>query len=356
MLQAVLVPGAAVLVTANDLGAVLHRARLFDGAVGALALSPDGAHLAALGVGMLRVWALADGDAVLARRAEAQTMTFAQDGQSVWLGDATGGLQRVDLAGETGEAMPYGGIMTGLRPDMALSAQGVLARTSYRMEQQPDGFFAQRYTLYPTTPDGARVVALPDTLRDVLTVDLSTDGTRVAFAGANEDDYTAQWTVMDLATGTTLGGELLQQGFGWVDRLRFTPEGRLVLVGGEGGDIREVVPQTGARFATYGAPLEQVAGAIALPDAVLSMRSVAAGGCWIGTWPPGGWCSGWKPGSNRGLTPMSAPMAWCSACWMAMTRPGWPRWSWARWPRWTRLGPGLCMTPRSLTALANARW
>ncbi len=285
LMQAVLVPDAAVLIAGNDqgevllldavTGAVLHRDRLFDGTVGALALSPDGARVAALGADWLRVWALNDGNAALSRRVGAQKVTFAGDGQSLWLGDAAGGLQRVDLTGQvmlsvvgqTLESRDFNGQVGGLRPDMALSAQGVLARTSYQMEQQPDGFFAQRYTLHLTTPEGARAVALPETLRDVLTVDLSPDGARVAFAGANEEDYTAHWTVMDLASGATLGGEVLQQGFGWVDRVRFTPEGRLVLVGGEGGDIREVVPESGARFATYGAPLEQVAGAIALPDA-----------------------------------------------------------------------------------------
>ena len=287
VLQAALLPGAEVLVAGTDAGEVLlmdavtgaelYRVRAFDGPVGALAVSPDGAHLAAVAGGWLRIWAVADGNAVASVRSDAQKATFAADGQSVWLGDPRGGLQRVDLAGQVtlsvpgpqdaGELLAFGGAMEVLRPDMALSPQGYLARVTYRLVQQPDESFAQSYTLEITTPEGTRALPMPEGLRDVLTVDLSADGARVAYAGATATDYTAQWIVQDLATGASVGGEFLQQGFGWVDRLRFTPEGRLVLIGGEGGDIREVSPETGERFATFGAPLDLAVGTVVLPDA-----------------------------------------------------------------------------------------
>lgn len=287
VLQAVLLPGAEVLLAGTDQGEVvlldavtgaeLHRLRAFDGPVGAVAVAPDGAHLAALAGGWLRIWAVVDGNAVAAVRSVAQKVSFAEDGQSVWLGDPQGGLQRVDLAGrvvlsvpgpeDAGDAMAFGSAMAVLRPDMALSAQGVLARVTYRMEQQADGYFAQLYSLEVTGPDGARTLPMPDSLRDVLTVDLAPDGRRVAYAGAAAGDYTAQWVVQDLSSGASVGGAFIQQGFGWVDRLRFTPEGRLVLIGGEGGDIREVEPETGDRFATYGAPLDLAVGTVVLPDA-----------------------------------------------------------------------------------------
>ena len=286
VLQAVLLPGSQVVMAGNDrgevvlldavTGAVLHSQRVFDAGVSALAVSPDGAHLAALGGGWLRVWVAATGDTALSLRTAAQKVTFAADGGSLWLGAATGAVTRVSLSGdilqtvpgpeEPGEAMIAGGAMALLRPDMALSAGGVLARATFTLEQQSDGLFEQRVMLHVTSADGARSIALPEGLRDVLTIDLSPDGNRVAYAGSAAEDYATLWGVIDIGSGAEVLSETLQQGFGWVDRLRFTPEGRLVLIGGEGGEIREVEGETGARVAVYGAPLERAIGTIALPD------------------------------------------------------------------------------------------
>lgn len=287
LLQAVLLLETSIIAAGTDqgdivlldavTGAELYRQRMTDGPIGALALSPDGKMLASLGGGFVHLWSLQDGDHRAAFRASEKKLTIATDGKSLWLGAADGGVRQIGLEGAVitrspaansgGSVFSFSGPMQNLRPDMALSPQGTLVRSLSEIEQQPDQSFAARFWLDLSGPDGSRVIELPKGTQDILTVAISDDGSQIAYAASVHEDYSAFWALVDAKTGKELQRESFSQGFGWVDRLRILSDGKVVLIGGEGGDIREVTPlQADVPVVTYGAPLLLTAGAVALPS------------------------------------------------------------------------------------------
>lgn len=287
ILQAALLPETELLVAATDQGDLIvidavtgqemHRTRVVDGPIGTLALSADGTMLASLGGGFVNLWTLADGNHLGRFRSAEQKLAFASDGASLWLGNASGAVRQHDLRGkilahyksDLGDTsvFVFGGPMQYLRPDMALSSDGTLVRSVSEIEQQPDQSFAARFWLEVSGSSGNRRIDLPAGTQDILTVAISEDGHHIAYAASRHEDYSSFWALVDAATGKELKRESFTQGFGWVDRLRILPEGQVLLIGGEGGDIREVeVSAQEGKTVSYGAPLALTSGAVTLPD------------------------------------------------------------------------------------------
>lgn len=295
--QAVVLPGVEIVAAGTDrgeialldavTGQVMHRFLAHDRAVLSMVLSPDGTKLASVAETGLRVWDLVTGKMLFSHARLGHVARFATDSGSLWLGNQRGGLVHLGMDGGILGDVPDGpGDLLAeegrgwtndkSRPDIALSATGVMANLRTESKQLADETYVFLAYVELTDLGGLRRVNLPESLRDVLTMDINEDGTRIAYAGSQRDEWTTELAVMDLATQRNvmsrqlsiedLSPEGVETGLLWVDRLAFVPGGPdLIVVGGEGGDILQLDTQSNRVRAVIGKPLAQ-ARTVVLPD------------------------------------------------------------------------------------------
>jgi len=306
--QALLLPGTEILAVGTETGhlvlidavtgAELHRIRPHDGPVKDMVLSPDGRFLAVTDGVDPALWSLPDGALHARLGLPGEKLRFAPDSGSILVGSSRGDLGRATPGGEilsqiAGAPPPEEPpMMSGPVPNMALSPEGTLVVAGIRSEEQPDGFYKMRTFLTITREEEApQVLDLPDSLTDVLTLDLSDDGRRVAYAGNSDEDWTVKVEVRDLGTGEAVASESLNaqdpgdgiaRSMFAVDRLAFVPgSGDVILVGAEGDAIVRFDPAQGRITAAFGEPLAEAKGAAAPPGGGLYLSSDGDGSVWV---------------------------------------------------------------------------
>lgn len=305
--QAQLLPGTEFLAVGTETGhlvlldavtgAELHRIRPHQGPVRDMVLAPDGRFLATTDGTDPVLWSLPDGAFHSRLGLPGEKLRFAPDSASLVVGSSRGDLARSTPEGEllsqiTGGPPPeLPPMISGALADMALAPDGTLVVAAVQSVQQPDGSFRMQTSL-AITREGQppAVLDLPEDLTSVLTLDLSEDGTQVAYAGNSDENWTVRVEVRDLATGATVFSQVLNpqdpgdgiaRSFFGVDRLAFVPGSTdLILVGAEGEDIVRLDPATGRLTAAFGEPLATSQGAVATPDGPLFLASDGAGSVW----------------------------------------------------------------------------
>lgn len=305
--QAVILPGTEILAIGTATGhlalvdaltgAELHRIRPLDGAVRDLVLSADGRFLAAGTGKAVAIWSLPEGALHARFDAPSDKLRFAPDGTALLAGSEQGALVRLTPEGEIltriegGPPPEFPPIYPGAIADMALSPAGVLVNSRSRSVEGADGFFSQQYSLEIAEEEQpTRELDLPAGLTDILSLDISDDGRRVAYAGNNEADWSVIVEVRDLASGETLfsqtlnpqdPGDGIARAFFAVDRLAFVPgSSDLILIGAEGEDIVRLDPETGRLTAAFGEPLAMAQGAAAIFEGPMFFSSDGAGAVW----------------------------------------------------------------------------
>lgn len=305
--QALLLPGTEILAVGTETGhlvlidavtgAELHRVRPQDGPVKDMVLSPDGRFLAVTDGVAPVLWSLPDGALHARLELPGEKLRFAPDSGSILVGSSRGDLARATPGGEVlsqvaGAPPPEEAPMiSGPVANMALSPEGTLVVAGRRSEEQPDGFFKVLTYLTVTREGQAPVVLdLPGGLTDVLTLDVSDDGGRVAYAGNSDEDWTVRVEVRDLASGAAVASESLNaqdpgdgiaRSMFAVDRLGFVPgSGDVILVGAEGDAIVRFDPALGRITAAFGEPLAEAQGAAAPPGGTLYLSSDGNGSVW----------------------------------------------------------------------------
>lgn len=280
-------------------GEELHRIRPMQGAILDMVLSPDGSRLAVTDGEAIQVWDAATGGALHRMTESAQKLRYSPDSTQLFAGNVRGGLTSFDREGallariESGPPLDYGeGPFFQAVPRMALTPQGVLVNLRTRSEQQADGLYATFSSLEVVSADGRREIPLTEGVGDILTLDVSADGRFVAYSGAYQDNFVAMVEIRDLDSGEVMfqqkldrGPEAeaigLTRGIFSMDRLAFTPDGALVLVGGEGQDILVLDPVKGRVTGSFGDRLTPSQQATALPDGNRFFATDGNGQVWV---------------------------------------------------------------------------
>lgn len=290
-------------------GAELFRIHPHKAAVLDMVLSPDATRLATTDGETIRQWDLTSGASLGAIDEPAQKLRYSPDGQSLYAGTKQGNLVNLGLDGKViARAEPGQGPQdptpdeidgfapTQAIPSMAIGPDGTLVVVNSMSEQQPDGFYSPRYWLDVIQTSGSRKIDLPEGMRDVLSVDLSSDGKMVAYSGSVQDDENAPETVAtevrDMATGALIYSDAptlaeTAEAAGTAryvlsaDRLGFTPSGKLMVIGQEGQDILLYDPQQQKQLADFARPLVGAQTGAALPDGNRYFNSDGNGKVWV---------------------------------------------------------------------------
>lgn len=306
--QAMLVPQTELLVAGLSTGHLLlldavsgeelKRIRPHENAIIDMVMSPDGNWLATADAETVRLWDMRTGDATLALPVKAHKIRFAEGSDALYAGTRRGGLSRIDLDGAVTQLGPEGPPIEfgdGPQPDavseMALSPQGVLISLRVDQVEQPDGFFAPVSVLEVTQPDGTRhEIKLGDStnLTSILSVDISHDGQWVAYSGvASEGEWQALLEIREIADGRVIfsreltAEEGLSQTIPSVDRMQFTPDGRLIIAAMEGQGLTVFDPTQNRVTAELARPLTPAQGGAALLGASDYLATDGDGNVWI---------------------------------------------------------------------------
>ncbi len=307
--QAVLLPNTELLAVGLQTGellivdavtgAELHRIRPHGSAVLDMVISPDAKWLASTDGAGVQMWQLSTGQSMKPLTGTYQKLRFAADSNALYAGNIKGGLVKLSLGGEILEQVPDAAGPDAAGPDsefssmaalpgLALSPTGTLINLRQVAEQQPDGYFTPKVWLEIVSQSGSRKVELAKDIRDVLSLDISADGRFVAYAGQTDTAYVALTEVRDLTSdavvfSATQDGSDTARSMGFdrfvyaIDRLQFTPGGRLVSIGSEGQDILLLDPQRKQVLASFAAPLAAAQAQTALLDGARLFSSDAAG-------------------------------------------------------------------------------
>jgi WD40 repeat protein len=280
-------------------GVELHRIRPVQGAVLDLVLSPDATRLAVTDGAAVQVWDAQTGAALFTLTTQAQKLRFSADSTRLFAGNLRGGLATFDRDGAElaripdGPPLEYGeGPFFQAVPSMALTSQGVLVNLRVRSEQQADGLYQTFSTLEVVSAEGRREIPLTEGVGDILTLDVSADGRFVAYSGAFQDNFVAVLEIRDLQSGAVMfqqkldrGPEAeaagLTRGIYSMDRLAFTPDGALVLVGGEGQDILVLDPEKGRVTGSFGDRLTAAQQGAAQFDGTRFFSTDGGGQVWV---------------------------------------------------------------------------
>lgn len=307
--QAVLLPDTQIVAVGLSTGHLLlidavtgeelYRIRPVQGAVLDLVLSPDASRLAVTDGAAVQVWDAQTGAALFTLTTQAQKLRFSADSAQLFAGNVWGGLATysrdgVELARiPDGPQLDYGnGPFFQAVPSMALTPQGVLVNLRVRSEQQADGLYQSFSALEVVSAEGRREIPLTEGIGDILTLDVSDDGRFVAYAGSTQESWIAVLEIRDLQSGAVLfkqaldGGPEAQaiglsRGIFSMDRLAFTPDGALVLVGGEGQDILVLDPEKGRVTGSFGDRLTSGQQGVAQFDGTRFFATDGGGQVWV---------------------------------------------------------------------------
>lgn len=307
--QALLLPGREIVAVGLSTGhlllidavtgAELHRIRPHQGAVLDMVLSPDGKWLATTDGASLQSWDATSGTAGFSLVAEAEKLRFTADSTGLFAGNIRGGVTRLGLDGAILAEQPDGPPredITGPFPQalsaMALTPDGVLVNLVTGSVEGSDGYFTQVSSLHITDAGGSRSMDVTEGIGDILTLDVSADGRLVAYAGSRMDDWIAVMEVRDLATGAVVYSQVLDQNpetekiglnrsLYSVDRLAFAPDGKLIVVGGEGQDILMFDPVEGRVTGSFGERLAAGQNGNANFDGTNFFVTDGAGQVWV---------------------------------------------------------------------------
>lgn len=306
--QAVLLPGRNLLAVGLATGHVLvldavtgeelrrihpHRNAVID-----MVLSPDGRWLATADAETVRMWDAVTGEAGPAVAEKAHKLRFAAGSDQLFAGTRRGGLVTLGLDGavlarvDEGAEIEYGdGPQDDAVSELALAPDGTLASLRVDLIEQADGFYAPRSVAEITRPDGTRTELLlsdSDALSSILSIDLSADGQRLAYAGmAAEGEWLGRLEIRDLATGGVVYARALGAGDGMaasipsVDRLAFTPEGQVLVIGMEGRGIVTLDPAEDRVVADFGDRLAEGQGGIATLEGSDYLQTDGTGKVWV---------------------------------------------------------------------------
>lgn len=306
--QAVLLPEAVWIVAGTSDGQIVlleaatgierHRMQAHEGAVIDMAISPDGRMLASLDGSTLRLWSLENGRAVGQIAVAAHKLRFSAASDTIVAASVRGGIWQFGLDGTLQREIPEGpplefgdGPYTSAVTTMALGPGGVLAVVRTGSVQQSDGFFAEVNRIEITDTSGRRDLPVAEGITLIQTLDISDDGSRIAYAGLRDEDFSVVVEVRRVADGATLFSQTLDRqdpGDGiarWmfaVDRLGFAPGGdRLVLIGSEGSAIVEYDPAEGRMTGAFGEPLVEGFPNIGPQDGLKFFVSDGGGAFWV---------------------------------------------------------------------------
>ena len=261
--------------------------------------SPDGKWLATTDSATVQLWDATTGLAGARVALPVEKLRFTADASALFAGSRRGGLAQISLDGEVRQvaadgpqADSFAGPQMSAVSDMALTPDGVLINLRTVSEAQADGFFNTRSTLDVVDASGARTIDLKPGIQSILTLDASADGRFVAYAGSLDDQFVAYVGVLDLTTGAEVYGqtlnrsaEALAEGLGRylhsVDRLGFSPGGRLVVVGMEGTDILLLDPAQGKVTASFASPLAVVQNKAGQIDGSRYLTTDGDGRVWV---------------------------------------------------------------------------
>ncbi|MFC3182068.1 WG repeat-containing protein [Cypionkella sinensis] len=279
-------------------GAEVFRLHPFKGPVLDMVVSPDGKLLAMTDGIEIGIWNLTTGAALSAMADPAHKLRFTADSTQIWAANQQGGLVRRALTGEILARVPEGpppeyamGLTTAI-PTIALGPDGTLVMAGNQLVQQPDGFYKPQNWLTVITETGSRRIDLPASIDRVMTLDISGDGKTLAYSATQSDPYVAYLATLTLADGKEIAAQNLDnsaeaqakgmpRAMSALDRLSFSPDGGLVLIGSEGTDILTVDPATLTKQATFATPLANAQNGTALLDGDRFFTTDGGGGVWV---------------------------------------------------------------------------
>ena len=257
-----------ILLLSPESGKILFRKRMHQGGVTKLSLSPDGTRIVSLGGNKLRVWGATFGELQTSIFSSETKLAFTTDGNGVWLANQNGGIRHIGLDGRLKKVRASKNLMETrynpwnlLQPGIAISATGTLARIEWNSIKQSDGY-AQQGTVVLTGAKEDRAFKLPIGFSDILSIAFSPDGTHLLLGGSQSDASRAStselrlYKVADLSLAAHWKSDRNGPGFlSWFDRLAFDDAGRVIVIPGEGGEIRVMDPALDSFVQDYGAPL-----------------------------------------------------------------------------------------------------